>query len=159
MYSRKIVGYCISKSLSRQGAIKSYKMAKKDLSKEMLKACIHHSDRAVQYCSYEYTDLLKEDKVMISMTENSDPRENAIAERINRTIKEEFTDKKSLTFNTFTEAKREMRKIVKFYNEVRPHSSVERFTPNEAYKMEGELKRCWKNYYKTKIADGEIIEA
>ena len=54
----------------------------------MLKACIHHSDRGVQYCSYEYTDLLKEDKVMINMTENSDPRENAIAERINRTIKE-----------------------------------------------------------------------
>ena len=159
VYSRKVVGYCLSKSLSRQGAIKSYGMAKKELSEEELKNCIHHSDRGVQYCSYDYTDLLKDDKVLISMTENSDPRENAIAERINRTIKEEFTDKKTLTFNTFKEAKREMKKIIKFYNEERPHSSVERYTPNEAYEMEGELKRCWKNYYKNKNVDGEIIEA
>ena len=159
MYSRKIVGYCITKSLSRHGAIVSYEMAKKGLTKEALKGCIHHSDRGVQYCSYDYTDMLKADGVLLSMTENGDPRENAIAERINKTIKEEFTEKKTLTFNNFTEAKKKMKKIVKFYNEVRPHSSIERYTPNEAYQMEGRLKRCWKNYYKTRIADGEIIEA
>lgn len=159
MYSRKVVGYCISKSLSREGAIRSYKMAKKELEKEEIENCIHHSDRGVQYCSYDYTDMLKADGLQISMTENSDPRENAIAERINRTIKEEFTEEKTITFNNFTEAKRQMKKIINFYNSERPHSSIEMLTPNEAYKMKGALKRCWKNYYKTKTIDGEFIKA
>ena len=93
VYSRKIVGYYISDNLKASSAIKALKIALKTLFQ--VKTTIHHSDRGIQYCSYEYTDLLKLNNISISMTEDSDPRDNAIAERVNRTIKEEFCDEKN----------------------------------------------------------------
>ena len=81
------------------------------------------------------------------MTENGDPLENPIAERINRTIKEEFTTEQRLSFSNFSEAIRQIPIFIKFYNENRPHRSIEMLTPSMAYKMQGELKRKWKAYY------------
>ena len=86
----------------------------------------------------------------ISMTENGDPLENPIAERINRTIKEEFTTEKRLSFLSFSDAIRQIPIFVEFYNEKRPHRSIEMLTPSMAYKMTGELKRKWKAYYPSK---------
>ena len=159
VYSRKIIGYCISDTLKADSAVKALKMALKQITKP--DGCIHHSDRGIQYCCHEYTGLLKQNNMMISMTENGDPLENAIAERINKTIKEEFTDEKTLSFETFTKAKREMPKFIKFYNEERPHRSIDMHTPAEAYNMTGELKRRWKSYYGNKERKnvGEFIEA
>ena len=148
VYSRKITGYYISDNLTAISAVKALKMALKQI--EDTNNSIHHSDRGVQYCSYEYTDLLKSKGMKISMTENSDPRENAIAERVNRTIKEEFTDEKTISFNSYNQAKNNIPKFIKFYNDERPHRSVEMLTPSKAYTMTRELKRCWKFYPRAK---------
>ena len=146
VYSRKIVGYYISDTLKAISAIKALKMAIKQLP--ITEKSIHHSDRGIQYCSHDYTNLLKKSGISISMTENGDPLENAIAERVNKTIKEEFTDEKTLSFKTFNQAKRELPLFIKFYNKQRPHRSIDMHTPEDAFKMEGELKRRWKSYFK-----------
>ncbi len=145
MYSRKILGYCISEDLKTKSAMKALRMAISNMSDT--KGCIHHSDRGIQYCSHEYTKYLIKNDIQISMTENGDPLENPIAERINRTIKEEFTNEKRLSFGSFLEATRKIPTFVNFYNEERPHRSIEMLTPSTAYKMKGELKRKWKAYY------------
>lgn len=161
MYSRKIIGYCLSEDLTITGAIAALKMALKGVPKIVLKNTIHHSDRGVQYCCYEYTDLLKSNNVMISMTENGDPLENAIAERINKTIKEEFTTEKTLEFNHIKQAESEIKKIITFYNNERPHRSIDWNTPAQAHLLEGFLERKWKTYYKHKTIDdvGELQQA
>lgn len=87
-YSRKIVGYHLADSLEAIESVKALKMALSTLNKRQENNLIHHSDRGVQYCSKEYVKLLKDYHIKISMTENGDPLENAIAERINGIIKE-----------------------------------------------------------------------
>jgi transposase InsO family protein len=158
-YSRKIIGYCVSDTLKAYAAVSALKMALKQINEP--EYCIHHSDRGIQYCCHGYTGLLLKNGLAISMTENGDPLENAIAERINRTIKEEFTDEKTLSFKTYNQAKKELPKFIDFYNNKRPHRSIDMLTPSEAYEMTGELKRRWKTYYKTakpaKILEGEFL--
>jgi len=149
MYSRKILGYCLSEDLKTTSAKKALKMALRNMSGAI--GCIHHSDRGIQYCSYDYTDLLDTNEMLISMTENGDPLENPIAERINRTIKEEFTDEKTLSFATYEEGKKKISTFIKFYNEERPHRSIEMLTPDMAHEKEGKLQRKWKAYYPKKI--------
>lgn len=83
------------------------------------------------------------------MTENGDPLENPIAERLNRTIKEEFSSDEYIWYPNIAEAKKNIDKIVKFYNETRPHSSIEMLTPSQAYHKNGALMKKWKNYYKS----------
>lgn len=146
LFSRKILGFNISEDLRAFSAVKALKMATKNMSD--IDDCIHHSDRGIQYCSKEYTTILHRKKIKISMTENSDPLENAVAERINKTVKEEFTEEKQISFTNFREAKIVMSQIVKFYNDERPHRTLEFYTPSIAYQMNRELKRKWKNYYK-----------
>jgi putative transposase len=159
VYSRKIIGYCVSNTLKAESAVKALKMALKQIV--ITEGCIHHSDRGIQYCCHEYTGLLKKNNMLISMTENGDPLENAIAERVNRTIKEEFTNEKTLSFNTFNQAKNEVPKFIRFYNEERPHRSIDMHTPAEAYNMTGELKRRWKSYSRCKkpkdVLEGEFL--
>ncbi|MCF6270586.1 MAG: IS3 family transposase, partial [Melioribacteraceae bacterium] len=145
-FSRKIMGFNISEDLRAISAVKALKMAIKNMSD--VDNCIHHSDRGIQYCSKEYTAILHRKKIKLSMTENSDPLENAVAERINKTVKEEFTEEKQISFSNFREAKIVMAQIVKFYNDERPHRTLEFYTPSIAYQMNRELKRKWKNYYK-----------
>jgi transposase InsO family protein len=91
-YSRKIVGYHLGDSLQTSETIQSLEMAISSLSEENKKSLqlIHHSDRGTQYCSNEYVKLLENNSIGISMTENGDPLENAIAERVNGIIKEEY---------------------------------------------------------------------
>ena len=146
LHSRKILGYNISNNLSAKSGVKALRMALKNMSDT--NNTIHHSDRGVQYCSNEYTKILKKNKIRISMTENSDPLENAVAERINKTLKEEFTEDKQISFNNYMEAKTIMSQIIKFYNDERPHRSNEYYTPSIAYELNKNLKRKWKNYYK-----------
>ena len=87
-YSRMIVGYHLNKDLSTEGCIKALNMALKSLPEGA--NLIHHSDRGCQYCSFEYVQRLTAFNVSISMTQHSDPRENAIAERVNGIIKQEL---------------------------------------------------------------------
>ena len=149
VYSRKIIGYSLELSLKAIGAIKSLNQAI-ITSRHLTDHCIHHSDRGIQYCCNEYVKILNQHGISISMTEKGDPLENAIAERLNRTIKEEFTTQKELSFSNYKIAKNDIVSFVNFYNTKRPHSSIERLTPEEAYLRKGELKRQWKAYYKKK---------
>jgi len=108
---------------------------------------IHHSDRGLQYCSQAYTALLKEYSIQISMTENGDPLENAIAERLNGIIKEEYLD--NWTFGTIQEAKTLLKAAVELYNSERPHMSISNLMPDQVHHSSKPIntERLWKNYY------------
>lgn len=150
-YSRRIVGYKLFRDLSARGCVAALQMAlRSNPSREGL---IHHSDRGMQYSSSEYVKLLG--RVRISMTENGDPLENAIAERVNGILKDELLEKQ---YRTFKEARESIDRAVNIYNHVRPHSSVDYLTPAEAHTRTGELMRRWKNYFSTRTS-GPIAQA
>jgi transposase InsO family protein len=129
LYSRKIVGYDVSDSLNLEGSLRALKMAIKD--KDELRGLIHHSDRGIQYCSNLYTELLTDKNIRISMSEKGNPYENAVAERINGILKEEFM--LSETFRTKDLAYRAVKEAIETYNELRPHMSINYMTPNQKY--------------------------
>ena len=144
-YSRKIVGYNFRQDLQAEGCINALKMA---LSNRIYdESIIHHSDRSSQYCSHNYVILLLKNNIAISMTENGDPYENALAERVNGIIKTEFNLYSSSL--GFEQTSNQINKSIKIYNEVRPHSSCDYLTPNQAHLKSGHLKKRWKNYNKS----------
>jgi transposase InsO family protein len=140
-WSKKIVGYNLSSSYSAQGAIQALKMAFNN--NKVSEGLIHHSDRGIQYCSKEYTLLLKKKKAVISMTENSDPYENAIAERVNGILKTELLQVK---YHNEQQASKAIQKAVTIYNTKRPHLSIGLLTPETAHIKNERVKRLWKNY-------------
>lgn len=139
-YSRKIVGYCLYPTLHSQGAINALTMAAKSKRGSSL---IHHSDRGIQYCCADYVKLLEYYKINISMTENGDPYENAIAERVNGILKGEFLLNKS--FASLAEAEQAVYDAVAKYNHVRPHASCDNMTPAQAHEQNGILRKRWKS--------------
>ncbi len=143
-YSRKIVGWYLCETLKAEGSIKALNMALRQ--EELSETLIHHSDRGIQYCSNDYVKILKNNNITISMTENSAPRENAIAERVNGILKDEwFYD---FVLKDLKEARIKLEQVVSIYNAERPHMSIDYLTPEQAHNMQGEIKRSWKNYYK-----------
>ncbi len=144
-YSRKIVGFYLSETLSAEGCIKALQMALKN--NPQLGRLIHHSDRGSQYCCADYVSILDKHFVKISMTQSGDPLENAIAERVNGILKDELLEK---IYINYQEAKQAIAAAISIYNYQRPHSSIDMLTPIEAHLREGELKRRWKNYYSKK---------
>lgn len=146
-YSHKVVGYWLDRSLSAQGTIKALKMAIEE--REIVdKELIHHSDRGIQYCCDEYVSILNTNDIKISMTENGDPYENPVAERINGILKVELGLDRH--FRRFEQAKNHLDKAIWVYNNERLHSSCDYLTPTSAHEKEGLLKKRWKNYYKPK---------
>lgn len=146
-YSHKIVGYHVAKTLKSIETIKALKMALSELKPNNQHQLIHHSDRGVQYCHHKYVKLLQDNNINISMTENGDPRENAIAERVNGIIKDEYLQ--AYTVKKIKEAKQGLSFAVKLYNEDRPHNSISNNVPNEVHEnMDIKAIRLWKNYYK-----------
>ena len=146
-YSRKIVGYYLGDSLQTSQTIQALEMAILGLSNENKKRLqlIHHSDRGTQYCSNEYVKLLENNNIQISMTENGDPLENAIAERVNGIIKEEYLNDYQL--DNIIEAKELLDAVVKLYNNERPHMSIVNLTPNQVHENNIKTDKLWKNYY------------
>jgi transposase InsO family protein len=145
-YSRKIVGFCLSRDLTARGCVEALRMA--FAGNRETDGLIHHSDRGLQYYSSRYMKLLKRHSVRVSMSEKSDPLENAIAERVNGILKDELLEKR---FESFAQAHREVAEAVSIYNNLRPHLSIDMLTPAEAHSMQhGSLKRRWKNYYASK---------
>ena len=144
-YSKKIVGFYLAITLEAIGCINALQMAIAGCSD--CSQLTHHSDRGVQYCSFNYVDLLKGRHIKISMTENGDPLENAIAERVNGILKEELLEQKYPDFKT---AQQGVAKAIVIYNALRPHSSCNMLTPQMAHLQTGKLKKHWKNYYKKK---------
>ena len=139
MHSRKIVGYDISDSLELKGCVralnKAIYQAKNTCAKRSrsIKGLIHHSDRGIQYCSNQYTQILKRKKIDISMTEENHCYENAMAERVNGILKDEFY--LDQTFDSVAHAKRAAKNAIKLYNEIRLHLSLDYKTPNMVYKL------------------------
>lgn len=144
-YSRKIVGWELGENLESRHTVKALEIALKQLPKHV-RNLYHHSDRGVQYCCDEYVKLLRKNHIQISMTENGDPRENAIAERVNGILKDEWLSKMKL--KTRSEARNQLEQIIRVYNEERPHCSLDMMTPHDAHKVALTLKKHWKNYYK-----------
>ncbi|MFC1643620.1 IS3 family transposase [Chlamydiota bacterium] len=129
MYSRKIVGYELSKSLGIEGSMKALKKALRGVKKT--DKLIHHSDRGIQYCSNEYVKLLKKKKIKISMTEENHVYENALAERVNGILKNEFGLGKRL--RSYKIAKKMVKEAVEIYNKERLHMSLKYETPSEKH--------------------------
>ena len=147
-YSKKILGYRLAKNLDSIHAVNSLQDAIKYTS-QPISGLIHHSDRGIQYCSKEYTDLLNKRGILISMTENGDPRENAIAERINGILKDEYLNEEITKQGDLAEEK--LKKVIEKYNKLRPHLSCNMLTPEIAHTSKGSLKRKWKNYYRKTV--------
>ena len=127
VFSRKIIGYDLSDSLELTGCIRALKMALKTKPKNL----IHHSDRGIQYCSKYYVDLLQKHKVKISMTEQNHCYENAIAERVNGILKDEFF--LDQTFANTKHAKVATENAISIYNNKRLHLSLNYKTPNSVF--------------------------
>lgn len=146
-YSRKIVGYNVAETMEAIESVKALQMALSAFDRaDRPSQLIHHSDRGIQYCSNQYVKLLQDYGINISMTENGDPLENAIAERINGILKAEYLIANET--NNITEAKRQLNKAIKLYNEHRPHMSLGNHTPEVVHQKEKvNIKRLWKNYY------------
>jgi putative transposase len=132
-YSKQIMGYELCDNMGAGSTLKALEMA---LDKRRYKTSelIHHSDRGLQYCSKLYTDCLKGNNIIISMTENGDPYENAIAERVNGILKDEFglSDK----FESIMQAKKLTRQSIEIYNKLRPHLSCSMLTPNQMHQQD-----------------------
>ncbi len=139
-YSRKIIGYCLYPTLKKEGPVQALKMAVSD--RVYRQPLIHHSDRGLQYCCNDYTGLLVQSGISISMTEKGDPYENAIAERVNGILKTEFDLDRD--FSSFNEAKDAVDKAIDVYNHQRPHASCNYLTPAQAHLQQGLLPAKWK---------------
>lgn len=139
-YSKKIMGYELLENLSTKGPLKALESALK--SRKYKHDLIHHSDRGIQYCSLEYINKLKENNVKISMTENGDPYENAIAERINGILKYEFLIIDG--FKNHMEAIKVINESVNIYNNERPHLSCCMLTPNQTHLQNEMTIKKWK---------------
>jgi putative transposase len=152
-YSHKIVGYHLAETLESVETIKAMKMALKQLQAVLTQPLIHHSDRGVQYCCDEYVKLLQDNNIRISMTENGDPLENAIAERMNGILKEEYLFPHQI--NSKEQAEKQLAVAVKLYNEQRPHFSIGLLTPELVHSKNLSTEKLWKNYYdkNTKIVN------
>jgi putative transposase len=147
--SKKIMGYALREDLSPKGCLQALEMALDNRTTEA--PLIHHSDRGYQYCSKDYVEVLRNHDVSISMTENGDPYENAIAERVNGILKEEFY--LSETFATHNEAAKAIEQSIQIYNTQRPHLTCQMMTPEVAHQARTLNLRCWKRNKKSSQPD------
>ena len=157
-YSHKIVGYHVAETLETIGSIQALKMALSGLGPESHFQLTHHSDRGIQYCSNSYVKLLLSMGIKISMSENGDPLENAIAERVNGIIKNEYLE----NYNTenIAEAKELLCVVIDLYNIERPHMSIGNLKPNQVHESKSQIKleKLWKNYYKKKTTLVNLLQ-
>ena len=140
------MGWSLSPSLHAKATISALQMAIRNAGCN-LNGLIHHSDRGCQYCCEKYVKLLQDNRIQISMTQDGNPRDNAIAERVNGILKTEWLNDEN--FECFNDAYNRIAQIINIYNNKRPHLSLNYKTPSQAYIEVGKQKRVWKNYYKT----------
>jgi len=139
-YSKKIMGFELADNMQGETTLKALKMAIK--ARTYSDPLIHHSDRGLQYCSKDYVAELSVYNIQISMTEQADPYENAVAERVNGILKEEFAldthfeDWKSMSYH--------VSESISLYNQVRPHFSIELMTPEQVHNQKKIKLKKWK---------------
>lgn len=127
--SHKILGYHVSKSLSSEGCLETLKMALRQIKDPA--GMIHHTDRGLQYCSEDYTKKLKKHHINISMTEENHVYENALAERVNGILKDEFLLGECLP--SFEIARKMVKQAVEIYNNERLHMSINYMIPAQKF--------------------------
>ena len=140
-YSRKVVGYNFSTTMNAAFCVEALEAA--IANRQFLSHLLtHHSDRGLQYCSAIYVQTLTTNGISISMTENGDPLENALAERMNGIFKDNFD--LGQNFSDFDTADVGIEEAINYYNNRLPHSSCDMKTPAQAHLLEGVLKKHWK---------------
>lgn len=139
------MGYRLSAGMSATDTADALKMAigNRTYPDQLL---MHHSDRGLQYCSELYTSILRNNQIQISMTEQSDPYENAIAERVNGILKEEFG--LSDCFDDIEQLQTQLKQAIQLYNQLRPHLSNHMLTPEQMHKQQ---KLTIKQYKKAQV--------
>lgn len=155
LYSHKIVGWHLSENLGLEGPLHALENALSGLPSRH-EGLIHHSDRGIQYCSHVYTGLLQSYGIRISMTENGNPRENAVAERVNGILKEEWLNREDII--SIEDGMHKVEKVIDIYNSRRPHLSNGMLTPEDAHRKSGMLERKWKTYYKKRMTLDKLSE-
>lgn len=143
-YTEEVCGWSVGATLETKYPIEALKEALKRLEGKHPIDLIHHTDRGCQYASREYVSLLKKHGIRISMTESGDPKDNAQAERINSTMKNELL--KGMVFTSLAEVRAAVAKAVDFYNTQRPHMSLDMLTPQEASHLTGPIAKRWTSY-------------
>lgn len=128
-YSRKIMGYEVSDNMCAESVVKALRQAARQ--RQTRRSLIHHSDRGLQYCSSIYQEELKRHDITPSMTDGYDCYQNALAERVNGILKQEFLLHKC---QNLKELKGLVRESVDIYNHLRPHLSLNMKTPEEVHK-------------------------
>jgi len=151
-YSKKIVGYNVSDNLNTESSLVALRLAVKQRKNKEI-PLIHHSYRGLQYCSNDYQKILNKNDIQPSMTQNSDPYENAVAERINGILKQEFfIDKYNKELPIM---KQIIKETVAIYNENRPHLSNHMLTLNQMH----EQNKIVMKTYKTKNSIKNVFDA
>lgn len=149
-YSKQIMGYTLSKDLKSESTVKALQMALRRRVYQN-RNILHHSDRGLQYCSRIYIDELRRNNCQISMTQDGSPYDNAVAERINGILKDEFyCDEK---FDSFEQAKNHIEQSIMIYNTKRPHLSCSMLTPAEMHQQNFLPVKYWK---KTSLLRREV---
>lgn len=145
-YSKKIMGFDLSDSLATDGSLRALNMAVKQRTYKS--KMIHHSDRGLQYCSNDYQAALKRNKITPSMTESYDPYANAIAERVNGILKQEFfLEDYQVDIKTM---KLIVQDAVRIYNTQRPHWSCYMKTPEQMHRQRNIKIRTYKKLNSSK---------
>jgi transposase InsO family protein len=155
-YTKEIISWYAGETMEAWCSVECLMKALETLDAGEAANLIHHSDRGVQYVSAAYTSLLVEAGIQISMTESGDPKDNPVAERQNNTIKNEFF--KDIEFHTIGEVRKAMEKAVAFYNNGRPHMSLNNMTPRQAASCMGRIRKKWTSYREKYLENLEIKE-
>ena len=142
-YTEEIIGWSVGPTLDTTYPLEALRMALRRIGGKDA-VLIHHSDRGCQYASREYVGLLLEHGIRISMTESGDPKDNAQAERINSTMKNELL--KGKVFAGISEVIGSVAVAVDFYNKRRPHMSLGMRTPAEMAEATGDRDMKWHSY-------------
>ena len=153
-YSKRIVGYHLADNLKAEGPLKALQMAIAS-RKYPQRQLIHHSDKGFQYCSDDYTQTLINNNINISMTQAYDPYENAVAERVNGILKDEFDLADG--FINHLHAVKEIKRSIETYNSKRPHISCNMLTPDRAHNSGTYILRKWKRKFKQKMVDSKLL--
>lgn len=148
-YSKMILGWCLAPTLEAKYTEQALQMAAETLPETFSDTLIHHSDRGTQYASANYIDRLTRLRIVPSMTENGNPKDNAMAERINSTIKNELLHGRA--FQSIDEARLAIKQAITYYNNERPHLSIDFHTPAEAHQMTGEISKRWHSWREAAI--------
>ena len=142
-YTEEIVGWSVGPTLDTTYPMEALRMALKRIEGKVVNL-IHHSDRGCQYASREYVNTLREHGIRISMTESGDPKDNAQAERINNTMKNELL--KDKVFTNLSDVIAAVALAVDFYNNRRPHMSIGMAVPANMADVTGDRDMRWTSY-------------